>query len=128
VQTAACLLLIEDDRFLRKAAEVMLRRQGFTVIAAENGQAGLEAAREHLPDVILCDLVMPRMQGFQVITALKADARTSAIPVIVMSNLGQEGDVQRAMAAGAVSYVVKSDVALQDVGERVRSVLAARTP
>ena len=128
VPAAPRLLLIEDDRFLRKAAEAMLRRQGFTVIAAENGQTGLEAAREHLPDAILCDLIMPRMQGFQVITALKADARTSAIPVIVMSNLGEESDVRRAMAAGAVSYVVKSNVALQDVGERVRSVLAARTP
>jgi len=120
------VLLVEDDRFLRKAAEVMLRRQGFTVSVAEDGQAGLETAREQRPDAILCDLIMPRMQGLEVIEALKADARTSAIPVLVMSNLGQEGDVQRALAAGAVSYVVKSNIALQDLGEHIRSVLAAR--
>jgi DNA-binding response OmpR family regulator len=121
------LLLIEDDRFLRKAAEVMLRKQGFEVVTAPDGEAGVEAAREHLPAVVLCDLIMPKMQGFQVIEHLKQDARTAAIPVIVMSNLGQESDVQRAMNAGAVAYVVKSNVALQELADRVRAVLAART-
>lgn len=118
------LLLIEDDRFLRKAAEVMLRKQGFQVQTAPDGEAGIQAATEQLPDVILCDLIMPKMQGFQVIEHLKQDARTAAIPVIVMSNLGQESDVRRAMAAGAVAYVVKSNVALQELAEKVRSVVA----
>jgi DNA-binding response OmpR family regulator len=104
----------------------MLRKQGFQVITAADGEAGVEAAREHLPDAILCDLIMPKMPGFQVIEELKQDARTSAIPVIVMSNLGQESDVQHAMDAGAVAYVVKSNVALQELGDRIRAVLAAR--
>jgi CheY-like chemotaxis protein len=118
------LLLIEDDRFLRKAAEVMLRKHGFVVYTAPDGEAGVEAAREHLPTAILCDLIMPKMQGFQVIEHLKQDPRTAAIPVIVMSNLGQESDVQRAMDAGAVAYVVKSNVALQELASRIRTVLA----
>ena len=117
------LLLIEDDRFLRKAAEVMLRKQGFQVQTAPDGEAGVQAATEQLPDVILCDLIMPKMQGFQVIEHLKQDPRTAPIPVIVMSNLGQESDVQRAMAAGAVAYVVKSNVALQELAAKVRSVV-----
>lgn len=120
------LLLVEDDRFLRKAAEVMLRRHGFEVLTAADGEAGLAVARESRPALILLDLIMPRMQGFQVIEHLKQDPETAGIPVIVMSNLGQESDVQRAMDAGAVAYVVKSNVALHDLADRVRAVLEGR--
>lgn len=120
------LLLVEDDRFLRKAAEVMLRRSGFEVLTAQDGEAGLAAAREQQPALILLDLIMPKMQGFQVIEQLKADPGTASIPVIVMSNLGQESDVQRAMDAGAVAYVVKSNVALHDLADRVRAILASQ--
>lgn len=124
--TPVRLLLVEDDRFLRKAAEVMLRKNGFEVLTAQDGEAGLAAAREHRPTLILLDLIMPKMQGFQVIEQLKLDPDTAAIPVIVMSNLGQESDVQRAMDAGAVAYVVKSNVALNDLADRVRAILAQR--
>ena len=117
------LLLVEDDRFLRKAAEVMLRKHGFEVLTAPDGEAGLAVARAERPALILLDLIMPKMQGFQVIERLKQDPDTAAIPVIVMSNLGQETDVQRAMDAGAVAYVVKSNVALNDLADRVRAVL-----
>lgn len=120
------LLLVEDDRFLRKAAEVMLRRNGFEVLTAEDGEAGLAVARAERPALILLDLIMPRMQGFEVIEHLKREPDTAAIPVIVMSNLGQESDVQRAMDAGAVAYVVKSNVALNDLADRVRDILAGR--
>lgn len=120
------VLLVEDDRFLRKAAEVTLRRQGFEVLTAQDGEAGLELAREARPDILLLDLIMPKMHGFQVLEHLKADRTTSAIPVIVMSNLGQDSDVQRAMDAGAAAYVVKSNTALQSLVDTVRDVLARK--
>jgi CheY-like chemotaxis protein len=120
------LLLVEDDRFLRKAAEVVLRRHGFEVLTAQDGEEGLTVARAERPALILLDLIMPKMQGFQVIEHLKQDPETADIPVIVMSNLGQESDVQRAMEAGALAYVVKSNVALNDLADRVRGVLAAK--
>lgn len=120
------ILLVEDDRFLRKAAEVTLKRQGFEVLTAQDGEAGLEVARDVKPDLVLLDLIMPKMHGFQVLEHLKADRATSAIPVIVMSNLGQDSDVQRAMDAGAAAYVVKSNTALQSLVETVREVLARR--
>ena len=120
------VLLVEDDRFLRKAAEVTLRRQGFEVLTAQDGEAGLDLAREAHPDILLLDLIMPKMHGFQVLEHLKADRTTSAIPVIVMSNLGQDSDVQRAMDAGAAAYVVKSNTALQSLVDTVRDVLARR--
>ena len=120
------ILLVEDDRFLRKAAEVTLKRQGFEVLTAQDGEAGLEVARDVKPDLVLLDLIMPKMHGFQVLEHLKADRATSAIPVIVMSNLGQDSDVQRAMDAGAAAYVVKSNTALQSLVDTVREVLARR--
>jgi CheY-like chemotaxis protein len=120
---ATRLLLIEDDNLLRKAAEFVLRKRGFEVLTAADGESGIEQARAHQPSLVLCDLIMPKMQGFEVIEHLKADPRTAGIPVIVMSNLGQESDVQRAMDAGAIAYVVKSNVALQELADRVRSVL-----
>lgn len=122
----ARLLLVEDDRFLRKAAEVVLRRQGFEVVTAEDGESGLAVARESHPALILLDLIMPRMPGYEVIQHLKQDPATADIPVIVMSNLGQEADVRQAIDAGAIAYVVKSNVALHDLADRVHAVLEGR--
>lgn len=118
------ILLVEDDKFLRKAAEVTLKRQGFDVLTAQDGEAGLDLAREAMPDLVLLDLIMPKMQGFQVLGHLKADRKTAGIPVVVMSNLGQDSDVQRAIDAGASAYVVKSNTALQSLVETVRQILA----
>ena len=86
------ILLAEDDRFLRKSAGAMLRRQGFIVMAAEDGEEALRLARTEIPDLILLDVIMPKMQGFDVLRALKSDPHTSPIPVIILSNLGQESD------------------------------------
>ena len=117
------ILLAEDDRFLRKAAETALKRQGFAVLAAVDGEEALRMARAEPPDLILLDLIMPKLQGFEVLRALKADPATAAIPVIILSNLGQDGDVKQAMEAGAVAYLVKANLSLQDLGKRVGEVL-----
>ena len=113
------ILLAEDDRFLRKAAETALKRHGFTVLAAVDGEEALRMARADAPDLILLDLIMPKLQGFEVLRALKADAATAAIPVIVLSNLGQDSDVQQAMEAGAPGYIIKANLSLQELVERV---------
>ena len=120
------VLVVEDDRFLRKAAEAMLRKQGFDVRSAADGEEGLAAARGAAPDLILLDLIMPKMQGFAVLEALKADPATAGVPVIIMSNLGQDSDVARAMAAGATAYFIKSNTALSTLAEQVHRVLADR--
>jgi DNA-binding response OmpR family regulator len=117
------VLLAEDDRFLRKAAETALKRQGFTVLAAMDGEEALRVARGDRPDLILLDLIMPKLQGFEVLRTLKEDAATSGIPVIVLSNLGQESDVKQAMDLGAVAYFVKANLSLQDLVKRVGEVL-----
>jgi DNA-binding response OmpR family regulator len=115
----ARVLLAEDDRFLRKAAETALKRQGFTVLAAVDGEEALRMARAEAPDVVLLDLIMPKLQGFEVLRALKADPATTRIPVIILSNLGQESDVKQALEAGAAGYFVKANLSLQDLVKRV---------
>ena len=120
------ILLVEDDNFLRKAADAMLRRHGFEVLLAADGQEGLDTARAQLPDLVLLDLIMPKIQGFEVLAQLKADAATAGIPVVILSNLGQEQDVQRAMAAGASAYFVKANTALSTLVDQVRLVLAGK--
>lgn len=117
------ILLAEDDRFLRKAAEVTLRRHGFTVLTASDGEAALQIARAETPDLVLLDLIMPRLQGFEVLRTLKQDPATEAIPVIVLSSLSQASDVRQAMEEGAAAYFVKADLSLQALVQRVEEAL-----
>jgi DNA-binding response OmpR family regulator len=120
------ILLAEDDRFLRKAAEAALRRHGFEVLAAVDGEDALRRAREEPPDLILLDLIMPKLNGFEVLRELKQDLLTASIPVIVLSNLGQEGDVQHAMEGGAAAYCIKANLSLEELVRRVEEALANR--
>jgi DNA-binding response OmpR family regulator len=123
-QPAKRILLAEDDRFLRRAAESALKRAGFTVLPAADGEEALRLARAEKPDLVLLDLIMPKLQGFEVLKALKADPTTAMIPVVVLSNLGQDGDVQRALESGAVAYLVKANLSLEELVVRARAALA----
>jgi CheY-like chemotaxis protein len=125
-ESARRVLLAEDDRFLRKAAETALKRHGFAVVPAVDGDEALRLARAEPPDLVLLDLIMPKMQGFEVLRALKADPSTAPIPVVILSNLGQEGDVKQAMDAGAAGYFVKANLSLQDLVKRVGELVAER--
>jgi len=118
------VLLAEDDRFLRRAAEARLRRHGLEVLTAADGEEALRVARAEPLDLVLLDVVMPKLQGFEVLKALKQDAATARIPVIVLSNLGQERDVAQAMALGAVAFLIKANLSLQDLVVRVDAALA----
>jgi CheY-like chemotaxis protein len=117
------VLLAEDDRILRKAGETSLTRKGYSVIPALDGEDALAKAFAHQPDLILLDVMMPKMQGFDVLARLKSDATTRDIPVIMLSNLEQEAEVRRSIEGGARSYLVKSNVPLDELAERVAEVL-----
>ena len=119
------ILLAEDDRFLRKAGEMALKRAGYTVLTAVNGEEALRTAQSELPDLILLDLIMPKLNGFDVLQALKKEAPTAHIPVIILSNLGQDRDVQQAMEAGAAAYLIKTNLSLQALVQRVEEALTA---
>ena len=122
-ESVRCILLAEDDRLLRKAAEATLKRQGYRVVLAVDGEEALQMAAKEHPDLILLDLIMPKRQGFEVLRELKRSPETAQIPVIVLSNLGQERDIQQAMDAGAVAYHVKVNLSLENLVAVVRQVL-----
>jgi len=122
----ARILLAEDDRILRKAGEVSLRKKGYDVIPAVDGEDALAKARTEKPDLVLLDVMMPRMHGFDVLDALKSDPDVRDIPVIMLTNLEQAADITRAAAAGAHSYLVKSNMNLDELAARIAEALAGR--
>jgi CheY-like chemotaxis protein len=105
------ILLVEDSKFLRLSTERALSRAGYEVISAADGEEGLRLAREQLPDLILLDLLLPKVSGPDVLKALKLDSTTAAIPVVVMSGLSQR-NAARLEKDGAFAFLEKSELAL----------------
>jgi CheY-like chemotaxis protein len=121
--SAKRILLVEDDRFLRRACEGSLRQRGYTVFAAVDGEEGLRLAQAEAPDLILLDMLMPKVNGLEALRALKADERTRPIPVLILSNSSRHGLLEEAMNLGAVGYLIKSNISLQEVAEQVTRLL-----
>src|SRR4030042_6320746 len=97
----ARVLLIEDDQFLRRACEVGLKKRGLTVRPAVDGEEGLRRAHAEIPDLILLDMLMPKLSGMETLEALKKDERTRGIPVVILSNSFLDSDGQKARDLGA---------------------------
>jgi CheY-like chemotaxis protein len=119
----ARILVIEDDQFLRRACEVGLKKRGFTVLTAVDGEEGLRQAHAECPDLILLDMLMPKLSGMQTLAALKNNEKTRAIPVVILSNSSVEADVQMAKELGAVGYLVKASLSLKELGDQVMTYL-----
>jgi len=119
----AKILLIEDDFFLADIYQTKLTVQNYEVVVAQDGLEGLKLAGETHPDLILLDIMLPKMDGLEVLKKLKADATTQNIPVILLSNLGQEFVVKGGMQLGAVDYLLKSDLTPREVIEKIRKHL-----
>jgi twitching motility two-component system response regulator PilH len=117
------ILLIEDDKFLRRACEVGLKKRGFDVVTANDGEEGLQKAQAESFDIILMDMLMPKLSGLEALEALKKDDRTRGIPVVILSNSSLDTDMQRAMELGAAGYMVKASLSLQELGDHVLSFL-----
>ncbi|MDB4970752.1 MAG: response regulator receiver [Myxococcales bacterium] len=124
--TAASLqktvLLVEDNPHNRKIFSGMLTHSGFEVIEAEDGQQALDAVAKALPDVILMDLSIPGVDGWEVTRRLKADARTQPVPIIALTAHAMRGDEERARAAGCDHYLAKP-ISPKKVVEEVRKIL-----
>jgi len=101
------ILVIEDDESSRKILKLRLEAAGHNVLEAENGIFGLSMAKEFRPDLIFLDIMMPKMDGWQVCRALKADAQTSKIPVVILTALTEQVDALRGMEVGADEYITK---------------------
>lgn len=117
------VLLVEDDTFLANIYKTKLEMEKFKVTAAENGEDGLDAAKKKKPDIILLDILMPKMDGFAVLEELKKAPETKGIPVILLTNLGQKDDVERGLEMGAVDYLIKAHTKPSETVEKIKSVL-----
>ncbi len=118
------ILVVEDDKFLANIYETKLKLEGFAVAVATDGKQGLELARRLLPDIILLDILLPKMSGFQVLSELKKDEKTKKIPVILLTNLSQKEDIDRGMHMGAADYLIKAHFLPSEVIEKIKEVLS----
>jgi DNA-binding response OmpR family regulator len=122
---SATVLLVEDDPVILRLLEVNFEMEGFAVLTAHDGEEGLERARDSSPDLVISDIMMPKKSGIELVTALKGDPATAAIPIILLSAKAQANDVRAGLAAGADDYVTKPFEPL-DLVDRVNSLLERR--
>lgn len=118
------ILLIEDDEILSKVLTEELKDSDFEVYQAFDGEEGLKLTETKKPDLILLDLLMPKMHGFDVLRELKKSPETSTIPVIIITMLGRGEDVKKGLDLGADDYIVKSQHAVAEIIEKIKSFLA----
>ncbi len=101
------VLVIDDAVHIRRLAARMLERAGFVILEASNGLQGLKFLKEKKPNIVTCDISMPFMDGHEFIKAAKADSETQSIPIIIVTAIGQEDEVAKALDAGANAYLTK---------------------
>lgn len=118
------ILFIEDESALQKTFGDVLKNEGYEMISALDGEIGLNLAKSKKPDLILLDLVLPKLHGLEVLKELKADAETKDIPIIVLTNLESVDDIDKAIELGAKTYLVKTQYNLEEVLEKIKNALS----
>lgn len=116
------ILLVEDEPTTAKLVKLVLQREGYRVVTADNGPLGLRKAAESAPDLILLDIVLPGMDGFEVCRYLRRDARTAHLPILMFTSLDRPADQRHGFAAGSDDYLVKP-VRREELLEKVRGAL-----
>lgn len=120
------ILIVEDEDFLIRALEDNLVAEGYTVDIAKDGEEAVKKIRKKKPDLVLLDILMPKKDGFFVLEEIKKNPEWKLIPVIVLSNLGEDTTIKRALEMGADDYFVKSQHPIQEVIEKVKDYLEGR--
>ncbi len=121
--TEVHVLIVEDDVFLADIYKKKFEMENFKVTVSDNGEKGLNDIKKKNPDVVLLDILLPKLDGFGVLEKIKADKTTCAIPVILLTNLGQKDDVEKGLEMGAVDYLIKAHFKPSEVVDKVRKVL-----
>jgi len=117
------ILLIEDDKFLRELMVKKLLTMDYDVTSAVDGESGLSMIKEVKPDVVLLDLILPGINGFEVLEKAKQDPEIADIPVIILSNLGQKEDIERGQKLGAADFMIKAHFTPQEVVNKIKTIL-----
>lgn len=116
------ILIIEDESSLQKTLGESLTQEGYKIIAALNGEIGLKIATKEKPDLVLLDLILPKMNGFDVLKALKSNPETKSIPVIVLTNLEDIKDIEKVLELGATTYLVKANYSLEEITDKIKGL------
>lgn len=117
------ILIVEDDQFLTKAYQIKFKAEGFEVLSATDGQQALNYLSQDPAAIVLLDLMLPQVSGFDVLSAIKSNEKWKHVPVIIMSNLGQQTDIDRGKQLGAVDYIVKANVKINEVVQKVKGIV-----
>jgi len=120
------VLIVEDDRFLHNLLSRKLKEYGCKVFSAQDGEAALRETKKETPDLILLDIILPGVDGFEVLERLKADEKHKNIPVLILSNLGQEEDIKKGNELGADGFLIKANFTLDEIMSKVAEVVGAK--
>ena len=120
---AKTILIIEDDKFLRDLITKKLIKEGFNISEAIDGEEGLRKIKEKKPDLVLLDLILPGIDGFDILSKMKSDPESSSIPVVILSNLGQREEVEKGLKLGAIDYLIKAYFTPGEIIEKVKNAL-----
>ncbi len=117
------VLIIEDDSYISDMYRIKLESENFEVVVAEDGVVGIKQLEKYRPDVILLDVVMPKVDGFSVLKSIKSTDEIKNIPVIMLTNLGQKDNVERGFELGASGYIIKAHFTPSEVVKKVKEIL-----
>ena len=118
------ILIVEDETFLANLLLLRFKKEGFNVVQAFNGVEALDKLEVQHPDIVILDLILPQKNGFEVLESISQNPQLSDIPVIIVSNLGQDSDVERGKLLGAIDYYVKARLSIDELVGKVRGLLA----
>ncbi|HHE76645.1 MAG TPA: response regulator [Candidatus Parcubacteria bacterium] len=117
------ILVVEDDKFLRELISQKLTKEGYDIAEATDGEKGFESVKKEKPDLVLLDLILPIIDGFEVLSRIKSDPVLAQIPVIILSNLGQKEDIEKGLKIGAADYLIKAHFTPAEIIEKIKNVL-----
>lgn len=120
------ILIIEDDLVLQRALSDYLTSEEFEISCAGDGEAGVEMAFGEKPDLILLDIVLPKKDGYAVLTEVRANQITRHVPIVLLTNLGSISDVEKALELGATTYLVKADYKLEEITAKIKEILGIK--
>jgi DNA-binding response OmpR family regulator len=117
------VLIVEDDAFLVKAYQIKLKKMGVEVWTATDGSTALEFLKKDAPDLVLLDLMLPGMSGFDILEKIRENPTWSKVPVMILTNLGQPQDMERGKKLGIVDYIIKANTKISDIMLKIEDVL-----
>jgi DNA-binding response OmpR family regulator len=119
------IMIIEDDHFLSSLMKARLEKEGFAVAQAFDGEEAMHMLKETLPSLIVLDLIMPKVTGFEVLQMISITPQLDKVPVIVVSNLAQDSDIEKARQLGVKEYFIKVKVSIDDLVEKIKTLVAS---